>query len=114
MINNSTTLPLEVKSLIECKLRHLKHEWEGQWLISRQAAYSKLREDMLASIASRRLGAVFSSVPREAYKALVASTIAATREWPSTVWRAVRSILDQLPTLPADPAILNSFVDEFA
>lgn len=107
-------LPIEVKELIERKIRHRRGELERRWAGSTPVIYSKLRADIMECIHARRLRRVFTTAPLAAYKTLVANANDLTTEWPSTVWDSITSVLAKAGAPCAGRDELNAMVDKFA
>lgn len=111
---NRTTLPEEVQRHITRKLRQRQRKQEKLLISANQIAYSKLHEEVVANIRTRKLGAAFISVPLAAYHEIVANTTAMTKEWPGIVWETISSTLEKAQVLLRDGLVLNKIVDEFA
>lgn len=108
------TLPDEVLRLITRKLRHRQREQEKAFVSANQAAYLKLRDEVLANIRIRNYRNVLTSVPLAIYKEIVANATTMTEEWPGIVWEIIASILSTAQVVPRDGLVLNKIVDEFA
>lgn len=111
---SDSTLPEEAQILIARKLRQQRREQEKLLVGAKQAAYSKLRKDLLANIQARRLGQTLISVPLEVYGEIVASVTNATIQWPGIVWRTIKSILEKAQVRLRDSREINAIVDEFS
>ncbi|MEX2165139.1 MAG: hypothetical protein WD823_13000 [Sulfuricaulis sp.] len=111
---NRSVLPEEVQRLIMRKLQQRKREQEMLQVSANQTAYSKLHDEVVANIRLQRLGAAFTSVPLTAYREIVASATAITKDWPGIVWETTASILEKAQVLLRDSLVLNKIVDEFA
>ena len=108
----NTTLPAEVQSLIQRKLRHLRMEYDRKWPDITKAAYSKMDAGIVESMKSGRQGQATVAIPISAYREIVAGAVNMTRDWPQTVWEAIVSILDKAQVGPVEEKELHAIVAE--
>lgn len=115
-MNNSKdrpTLSEDLRSLIIRKLRHQRRELQRRLAGATREAYSTLGDEISTHVRAREPGQALVSAPLAAYKEIVATATAATRDWPVIVWETTASLLEKGQAAPGDGQELNTIVDEF-
>lgn len=109
-----TSLPVEVRQLIERKLRLQKRELEQELVDLRQRCFSRLHKEMRECLGTGAIGRMLIAVPIEIYRELAADVLGMTSRWPLAVWEAITKVLERADIRPSDGIELNSIVDEHA